>query len=105
MRTRCLLLTRENKFLCVRLPPTSLSPEARYEKFALAFGGRGYFVETPSELLLALEKVLSTSTNKPSIINVMIDTTAQRKGQVQLRGKVEANIVNLNDSNNRSIFG
>ncbi|XP_065838993.1 2-hydroxyacyl-CoA lyase 1-like, partial [Oscarella lobularis] len=63
------------------LPPTSLSPEAHYEKFALAFGGRGYFVETPSELALALGKALSMSTNKPSIINVMIDTTAQRKGQ------------------------
>ena len=78
-----------------RLPPTSLSPEAHYEKFALAFGGRGYFVETPSELALALGKALSMSTNKPSIINVMIDTTAQRKGQVQIRGNVEANIVTL----------
>lgn len=61
------------------LPVQSLLPEARYEKLAEAFGGKGYFVTTPSELRDALKDALASNTT--CIINTMISPTTQRKPQ------------------------
>ena len=44
-----------------------------------AFGGEGYFVETPEELRPALEQAFASG--KPSVVNIMINPSAQRKPQ------------------------
>jgi 2-hydroxyacyl-CoA lyase 1 len=59
--------------------PTSLLPQARYEKVIEAFGGQGWFVERPDELRPALDKAFASG--KPSIVNIMINPSAQRKPQ------------------------
>lgn len=86
-----------------RLPPTSLSPEVRYEKILNLFGLEGYLVRTIPELEQALEKSLKVNTcnfastfrqqqlklydlclqvqDAPSIINVLIDPSSSRKSQ------------------------
>ncbi|XP_066571769.1 2-hydroxyacyl-CoA lyase 1 isoform X1 [Amia ocellicauda] len=61
-------------------PPVSLLPEARYEQVMAAFGGRGFFVQTPAELQEALRKCLADP-EKPCLINVMIDPASDRKQQ------------------------
>jgi 2-hydroxyacyl-CoA lyase 1 len=59
--------------------PTSYVPQARYEKVIEAFGGDGYFVETPDQLRPALEKAFANG--RPSVVNIMINPSAQRKQQ------------------------
>nr|DBA24963.1 TPA: hypothetical protein GDO54_012548 [Pyxicephalus adspersus] len=61
-------------------PPVSLMPNARYEQVMTAFGGKGYFVQTPEELQQALKSSLSEK-RLPSLINVMIDPQSDRKKQ------------------------
>lgn len=51
---------------------TSLLPEARYEKLAEAFGGKGYFVRTPDELRSAVQAAMAAQ--EPAIVNIMIKT-------------------------------
>jgi hypothetical protein len=65
----------------LRAPPTSLLPNSHYEKLASAFGGNGYFATTQAELSAALKDIFSYQRSQPVIINVMIDTTSQRKSQ------------------------
>jgi 2-hydroxyacyl-CoA lyase 1 len=60
-------------------PPFVLLPGARYEKVMEAFGGRGYFVERPEELLPALEAANAGS--GPALVHILIDPRAQRKPQ------------------------
>ena len=60
-------------------PPFALLPGARYEKVMEAFGGRGYFVERPEELLPAL--TAATSGSGPALVHILIDPRAQRKPQ------------------------
>nr|XP_020635898.1 2-hydroxyacyl-CoA lyase 1 [Pogona vitticeps] len=62
------------------IPPVSLLPNAHYEQIISAFGGKGYFVQTPEELQAALKASLMDKC-MPSIINVMIDPQADRKKQ------------------------
>src|SRR5438552_2322184 len=50
--------------------PVAYVPNARYEKVIEAFGGDGYYVESPDELRPALEAAMSSG--KPSVVNVMI---------------------------------
>jgi 2-hydroxyacyl-CoA lyase 1 len=59
--------------------PTALLPQARYERIIEAFGGHGYFVETPDQLRPALEKAFAS--DRASIVNIMINPSAQRKPQ------------------------
>jgi len=59
--------------------PTSYIPNARYERVIEAFGGDGYFVEQPGELRPALEKALNS--DRPSVVNIMINPSAGRKPQ------------------------
>ena len=51
--------------------PTTLMPDARYDKVIEAFGGDAYYVTTPAELTDALTKAIASK--KPSLIDVKID--------------------------------
>lgn len=71
-------------FFCLlfsRAPPVTLLPEARYDQVMSAFGGRGFLVRTPEELRKALEISLSDC-EKPSLLNILIDPSSDRKQQV-----------------------
>ncbi|XP_056656244.1 2-hydroxyacyl-CoA lyase 1 [Monodelphis domestica] len=61
-------------------PPVSLLPNSHYEQVMTAFGGKGYFVQTPGELQDALTRSLAEKAT-PSLINVMIEPQAARKKQ------------------------
>jgi 2-hydroxyacyl-CoA lyase 1 len=61
------------------IPPSVYTPRARYERIVEAFGGRGFFVEKPAELSAALKEALADP--RPTIVNVMIGTRADRKPQ------------------------
>lgn len=66
-----------------RAPPMCLLPNAHYEQVMTAFGGNGYFVQTPGELQESLRKSLADRT-KPSLINIMIEPQSMRKAQVNV---------------------
>lgn len=61
----------------------TLLPEARYDEVMTAFGGRGFLVRTVEELRSALQLSLSDS-ERPSLLNVLIDPSSDRKQQVAL---------------------
>ena len=63
-------------------------PEARYEKVIEAFGGKGDFVTTPSQLEGALQESLTKYADEPVIINVAINPQSSRKQQVRAQGYV-----------------
>jgi hypothetical protein len=46
-------------------PVTSLTPTSRYEKIVEAFGGKGYFVSDPSQLLGVLREALAQPVRTP----------------------------------------
>ncbi|KAM5313797.1 2-hydroxyacyl-CoA lyase 1 [Glossophaga mutica] len=62
------------------VPPMCLLPNSHYEQVMTAFGGKGYFVQTPEELQESLKQSLAETT-KPSLINIMIEPQAMRKSQ------------------------
>nr|XP_060494612.1 2-hydroxyacyl-CoA lyase 1 isoform X2 [Panthera onca] len=62
-------------------PPVCLLPNSHYEQVMTAFGGKGYFVQTPEELQKSLRESLADTT-APSLINIMIEPQATRKAQV-----------------------
>nr|XP_054103088.1 2-hydroxyacyl-CoA lyase 1 isoform X1 [Callithrix jacchus] len=64
------------------VPPMCLLPNSHYEQIMTAFGGKGYFVETPEELQKSLRQSLA-DTSKPSLINIMIEPQATRKAQME----------------------
>ncbi len=51
--------------------PTTLMPDARYDKIIEAFGGDSYYATTPDELTKALTAAIASK--KPSLIDVKID--------------------------------
>uniref|UniRef100_A0AAA9TYR7 2-hydroxyacyl-CoA lyase n=1 Tax=Bos taurus TaxID=9913 RepID=A0AAA9TYR7_BOVIN len=61
-------------------PPMCLLPHSHYEHVMTAFGGKGYFVQTPEELQKSLRQSLADTTN-PSLINIMIEPQGTRKAQ------------------------
>ena len=61
------------------IPPTSYLPNAHYEKVIEAFGGLGFYCETPDEMKSALEQAFASG--KPCIVNIMIDPRARRRAQ------------------------
>lgn len=67
----------------------SLLPHSHYEHVMTAFGGKGYFVQTPEELQKSLRQSLADTTN-PSLINIMIEPQATRKAQVKAIAKQKA---------------
>jgi 2-hydroxyacyl-CoA lyase 1 len=54
------------------IPPTVLSPNARYEKMMEAFGGKGYYASTIEEVRNVLHDALVTNKHLPSCVNIMI---------------------------------
>ncbi|GFN90703.1 2-hydroxyacyl-coa lyase 1 [Plakobranchus ocellatus] len=72
-------MAEENGDLLLNAPPTSLQPNTRYEKMMEAFGGEGYFCRTAEEIRNSLKAALQS--NKPTVINIMINPMAQRKTQ------------------------
>ncbi|XP_056299669.1 2-hydroxyacyl-CoA lyase 1 isoform X1 [Pseudoliparis swirei] len=62
-------------------PPVTLLPEARYDEVMTAFGGRGFLVRTVEELRSALQLSLS-DWERPSLLNVLIEPSSDRKPQV-----------------------
>ncbi|XP_078378274.1 2-hydroxyacyl-CoA lyase 1-like isoform X1 [Oculina patagonica] len=64
-----------------RAPPTALLPNARYERIIEAFGGKGFFAETPDELRAALKSAFDETrkNKKPVLINVMISPYAKQQ--------------------------
>ncbi|XP_034834568.1 2-hydroxyacyl-CoA lyase 1 [Maniola hyperantus] len=61
-------------------PPTALSTEVRYEKMMEMFGASGHLCRTVPEIEAALKDAVSV-TDRPSIINILIDPQASRKPQ------------------------
>lgn len=61
-------------------PPGCLTSVTRYDKMLGLFGKSGYFVNTVSELEKAVNDALKIN-DQPTIINVIIDLTADRKPQ------------------------
>lgn len=60
--------------------PTSVyTVNAHYEKVIESFGGKGYFVTSPTELGKVLREAVADP--EPNLINVMIDPKAARKPQ------------------------
>lgn len=70
----------KNGDLTTLAPPVSLLPEARYDEVMNAFGGQGFLVRTVEELRSALELSLS-DWKRPSLLNVLIDPSSDRKQQ------------------------
>ncbi|GAQ80211.1 pyruvate decarboxylase family protein [Klebsormidium nitens] len=54
--------------------PTDFVSEARYDQIIEAFGGKGYFVRTPAELVAACREAFAAK--KPAVINAVIDPFA-----------------------------
>lgn len=71
---------REDGDLASVTPPSALSVETKYEKMMELFGEKGYFIRTIPELQSALKESLQ-NVNKPSIMNVIISPSADRKQQ------------------------
>jgi 2-hydroxyacyl-CoA lyase 1 len=63
----------------VQPPPGGLLPGARYDKVMEAFGGRGYHVERPDELLPAL--TAANTGDGPALVHIAINPRATRKPQ------------------------
>uniref|UniRef100_A0A4W2DIV1 2-hydroxyacyl-CoA lyase n=1 Tax=Bos indicus x Bos taurus TaxID=30522 RepID=A0A4W2DIV1_BOBOX len=72
-------------------PPMCLLPHSHYEHVMTAFGGKGYFVQTPEELQKSLRQSLADTTN-PSLINIMIEPQGTRKAQVKAIAKQKASL-------------
>lgn len=62
------------------LPPNALQPGCRYDRMAGMCDARGFNAMTPEELRQAVAEGLKT-TDRPTLINVVIDAMAQRKPQ------------------------
>lgn len=74
--TRILLLI----FSFSRTPPTALTVEARYDEMSKIYGHTGYFVKTIPELRRSLNDALKV-TDRPTILNVIIGPSSDRKEQ------------------------
>lgn len=71
---------RDGVDVTLATPPTSLLPSARYERMASIFNESGHLCTTIPELESAVKLSLA-ETQKPSLINVLINPMAQRKAQ------------------------
>ncbi|XP_039266228.2 2-hydroxyacyl-CoA lyase 1-like [Styela clava] len=63
--------------------PMFLTPNSRYEQIMSAFGGIGYYAETPDNFDQALNNAFNkhADNGEPCLTNVMIDLTSERKQQ------------------------
>ena len=62
------------------IPAGVYTVNSRYERVIEAFGGKGYYVTTPSELGPALKSALAAP--GPTIVIIMLDPTAQRRSHM-----------------------
>ncbi len=62
------------------IPVTSLTCHARYEMISHAFGGYGYYVDSPDALLPTLQRVMQHK-DHPCVVNICIKPEAERKKQ------------------------
>jgi 2-hydroxyacyl-CoA lyase 1 len=67
--------------LMINVPPTSLLHSARYDKMAECFGCRGFDVTTPLQLREAVEWAMNNVGSLPTVINVHINPSSERKQQ------------------------
>lgn len=63
-----------------RTPPTALTVYTHYENMMQLFGKKGHFCKTIPELQNAVKESLKV-TDGPSVINVIISPSADRKPQ------------------------
>lgn len=85
-----------NESIYLSLPVLSLSTECRYDKMAESLGGKGWLVRTKDEITNALKEVRDNSPSslslsidyqadnekgRPTLINILIATDAERKPQ------------------------
>jgi len=61
-------------------PPTALTVETKYEAMMNMFGQKGFLARDIPQLETALNEAL-TFTNRPTIINVLISPSSDRKAQ------------------------
>ena len=61
------------------IPPGILTVGARYDLMMEAFGGKGFYVEDPSDLRTALDEAMAF--DGPALVNVRLQPTAGRKPQ------------------------
>jgi 2-hydroxyacyl-CoA lyase 1 len=61
------------------IPPSILTPGARYDGMMEAFGGKGFYVTDPADLRGALDEAMAF--DGPALINVAIHPRAGRKPQ------------------------
>jgi oxalyl-CoA decarboxylase len=54
--------------------PTVLLQSSRYEQLGQAFGGEGYYAETPDAVTAALQQAFASG--KPAVVNCLIDPAA-----------------------------
>lgn len=73
-------LIREEGDLTQVTPPSALTVETRYENMMQLFGMHGHFVKTVPELQQAVKSSLQLK-DRPTIINVIISPSADRKPQ------------------------
>src|SRR3989440_386456 len=59
--------------------PNALIYGARYDKMMEAFGGKGWFIENPKDLKVALQEAMAF--RGPALVNVMISQESARKPQ------------------------
>jgi len=57
----------------VFIAPTSLTPNSKYELIIEAFGGKGFYVDDPSQVESTLKEALAMNT--PTIVNIIIDAS------------------------------
>lgn len=69
-----------NIFFLNRTPPSALTVEVHYEQMLSMFGHKGHYVREIPELQKALRESLIL-TDRPSIINVAISPSSDRKPQ------------------------
>lgn len=70
----------ESNFYSHSTPPSALTVETRYENMMQMFSMSGHFVRTVPELQNAVKESLKLF-DRPTIINVIISPTADRKPQ------------------------
>ncbi len=61
------------------IPPSILTPRARYDLMIDGFGGKGFLVEDPKDLRATLDEAMAF--DGPVIVNVLLDPRAGRKPQ------------------------
>lgn len=66
--------------LFFRIAPSLLTTNTHYENMMQLFNKSGYFCKTIPEIQTALKEALKV-TDHPTIINVMINPSAERKPQ------------------------